>query len=214
MFNITILSDKNSWINKYIPQLINDLETKHQVFWCHDFIDIPNGDIAIFLGCYSIVNKQILAKNTNNIVVHASDLPKGRGWAPLTWQILEGKNKIPVVLFEAVEEMDAGVVYIKDHIEFDGTELCNKIREKQAENAIKLTKKFVSEYPDILKKGISQKGMPTFYKKRTSESSELDINKTIKEQFNLFRIVDNNDYPAFFIFKNKKYIIKIEEKNL
>ena len=30
-----------------------------------------------------------------------------------------------------------------------------------------------------------------------------------KEQFNLLRIVDNNSYPAFFFYKNKKYIIKI-----
>ena len=44
--------------------------------------------------------------NKNNIVVHASDLPKGRGFSPMSWQILEGKNKIKLsekILF-AVED--------------------------------------------------------------------------------------------------------------
>ena len=61
-------------------------------------------------------------------------------------------------------------------------------------------------------KGESQRGEETFYKKRTPKDSELDINKTIKEQFNLLRIVDNEKYPAFFKFKNKIYTLKIRER--
>ena len=45
----------------------------------------------------------------------------------------------------------------------------------------------------------------------TSEGSELDINKSIKSQFNMLRVVDNERYPAFFSHKKKKYIIKIYE---
>ena len=42
----------------------------------------------------------------------------------------------------------------------------------------------------------------------------VDLNKTIHEQFNLFRIVDNELYPAFFLHQGKKYILKIfEEEN-
>ena len=63
-------------------------------------------------------------------------------------------------------------------------------------------------------KGKSQRGEETFYKKRTPKDSELDINKTIKEQFNLLRIVDNEKYPAFFKFKNKIYTLKIESVKL
>ena len=38
---------------------------------------------------------------------------------------------------------------------------------------------------------------------------ELNVSKTIKEQFNLLRVCDNERYPAFFYLNNKKYIIKI-----
>ena len=40
-----------------------------------------------------------------------------------------------------------------------------------------------------------------------------DSNKSLKEQFNLLRIVDNINYPAFFELDRHKYILKIEKAN-
>ena len=56
-----------------------------------------------------------------------------------------------------------------------------------------------------------QKGKESFYPKRTAKDSRLDIDKTIKEQFNLLRIADNEEYPAFFEIDNHRYILKIEK---
>ena len=53
-----------------------------------------------------------------------------------------------------------------------------------------------------------QKGEETFYKKRGKSDSELDNNKTIKDNFNLLRVVDNEKYPAFFCLINVKYTLK------
>ena len=74
-------------------------------------------------------------------------------------------------------------------------------------------KKFLEDYVKI--KPQLQKGESSFYKKRRPDNSELDITKSIKDQFNLLRICDNENYPAFFFHKNKKYILKIieEKKN-
>ena len=59
----------------------------------------------------------------NTLVVHESELPKGHGWAPMTWQILEGKKQIPVTLLEAQNAVDSGQVYLREYIELKGTEL-------------------------------------------------------------------------------------------
>ncbi|MDR2645775.1 MAG: hypothetical protein LBC04_01160 [Holosporaceae bacterium] len=85
-----------------------------------------------------MIGREYLALHKHNIVVHESLLPYGKGWSPVTWQILEGKGIIPFVLFEAVEEMDAGVVYIRDEIHLDGTELVEEIREKQGNKTIEM----------------------------------------------------------------------------
>ena len=58
-------------------------------------------------------------------------------------------------------------------------------------------------------KPIKQRGSSTVYRRRTPNDSELNINKTLKLQFNLLRVVDNERYPAFFKHKNNKYILKV-----
>ena len=54
-----------------------------------------------------------------------------------------------------------------------------------------------------------KKGKGSYNRKRNSNDSEINIKKSIKSQFNLLRICDNERYPAFFKFKNQKYILKI-----
>ena len=83
------------------------------------------------------------------------------------------------------------------------------MREAQGNATIELITEVIARYPDI--SGRNQSGEASFYPRRTPKDSELDINKSIEEQFNLLRIVDNNYYPAFFIRKGTKYILKIEK---
>ena len=67
--------------------------------------------------------------------------------------------------------------------------------------------KYLKKFPAI--SPIKQNGKSTYNKKRTPKDSELDINKTIKDQFNHLRINDNIKFPSFFIYRKTKYFIKI-----
>jgi len=49
----------------------------------------------------------------------------------------------------------------------------------------------------------------SFYPKRTLADGELDISKTIQENFNLLRVGNNDAWPSFFYYKGVKYILKI-----
>lgn len=212
-FKISIISDLNSWINNYIPQLVNRLEEEsHQVYWVHQTNQIPEGDFVFYLGCGQIVPSEILQKNKHNLIVHESALPSGKGWSPLTWQILEGKNEIPITLFEATTLVDSGVIYLQDTLYFNGLELVNDLRKSQAQKSIDMCLDFVHEYPDIIAQGRPQQGKSTFYRKRIPQDSLLDPDKSIRDQFNLLRVVDNECYPAFFEIKNEIYILRVEKK--
>lgn len=212
-FKISILSDLDSWINNYIPQLVEHLEEeRHQVCWVHHTNLIPEGDFVFYLGCGQIVPSEILQKNKHNLVVHESALPLGKGWSPLTWQILEGKNDIPITLFEANTLVDSGVIYLQDTLHFNGLELVNELRKSQAQKSIDMCLSFVRKYPNIIAQAKPQKGDATFYRRRMPQDSLLDLDKSIREQFNLLRVVDNECYPAFFEINNERYIIKIEKR--
>ena len=49
-------------------------------------------DLCICLSYSKLLSEKDLSKFKNVLVVHESELPKGKGWSPLSWQILEGKK--------------------------------------------------------------------------------------------------------------------------
>lgn len=207
---IAVCSDINSWINEYIPEiLLQWLLLGHQCIWTHDAKNLSEGDICFYLSFSKIVGKEARSKYRNNLVVHESDLPSGKGWSPLTWQVLEGKSCIPVTLLEAEDSVDSGSVYAQKWITLEGHELIDEIRRKQATATNEICQWFVDEYPKTAEKGRAQQGTESYYNRRRPNDSELNHNKSLTEQFNLFRVVDNDRYPAYFIYKNHKYIVRI-----
>jgi methionyl-tRNA formyltransferase len=142
-------------------------------------------------------------------VVHESDLPQGKGWSPLTWQILEGKNRIPVTLLEAADRVDSGPIYNQHWIEFKEHELIDELRAEQAKATNALCHWFINNFPESAQQARNQIGEESFYKRRRPQDSALDPNKTIAEQFNLLRVVDNERYPAWFSLEGNLFKIKI-----
>ena len=205
---ITILTDNpNSWILPYVEELKKEFSGTHQIHHVFKFTDIIGGDVMLVLSCEKILKSEYLKLHKSNVVVHPSKVPLGKGWSPLAWQILEGSNYIPVTLFEAVEAVDAGDVYIVDYIKLEGHESNDEIKHQQGLLTIKMVTNYINEFGSFI--AVPQRGEETFYSRRGSKESELDVNKTIAEQFNLFRVVDNERYPAHFHLKGNKYILKI-----
>ncbi|MEO0755514.1 MAG: formyltransferase family protein [Cyanobacteria bacterium J06648_16] len=212
-FKIGVISDSDSWINAYIPGFLEKLtQLGHDTYHAHTIDDIREGDFLFILGCGKVIPKDTLLRNRHNLVVHESALPEGRGWSPLTWQILAGQNAIPITLFEAANDIDSGVIYLQSELTFKGTELVAELRETQAEVCVNLCLEFVRTYPDILSEARAQAGQPSYYRRRYPKDSQLDPEKSIVAQFDLLRVVDNERYPAFFEFRGETYYLKIQKK--
>ncbi|MDD5120703.1 MAG: methionyl-tRNA formyltransferase [Candidatus Omnitrophica bacterium] len=202
-----LIDNPGSWFNYYL----DDLKAMLRKYDLHIRIvrnsrDVRSGDILFLISCDRILKKSTLILNKHNIVVHESDLPRGRGWSPMTWQAAMGKMKIPVTLFDAFVDCDSGDYYLKDYILLDGTELIEDIRRKQAAKTIEMIDRYLSKYPMRAK---PQKGAATYYRRRTPADNQLNIFQSIRSQFNIMRVADNERYPLYFLFKGKKYILKI-----
>ncbi|MBU0660591.1 methionyl-tRNA formyltransferase [Patescibacteria group bacterium] len=208
---ITLLMDNpKSWYLSYARQLQTQLMSYgHVVSLVHSIDNMEKGDIAFFLSCEKIMKKSIRDLHTHSLVVHSSALPEGKGWSPLTWSILAGETSVTNTLFKAVDSVDAGTIYAQNVMHFIGNELLDELHDIQGNAINDLIINFIKTYPKGIENGYEQQGKETFYSKRTPKDSELDLNKTINEQFNLFRVVDNEKYPAFFYRGGKKYILKI-----
>lgn len=208
--DITILIDNESWILPFGEKLKITLEKLgYEVHFARSAEDVRPGWINFLLGCTRLVDQNTLNKNKHNLVVHESDLPRGRGFAPMAWQILEGKDKIPVCLIEAAADVDSGRIWLKDQIFLSGDELCEDWRKLQGDKTIELCLRFISEYHYL--SPIDQHGDSTYYSRRRAVDSEIDPDKSIREQMNLLRIVDNMRYPGFFHIDGIRYEIHIKK---
>jgi len=206
-----VVDNPRSWFVPFAEKLKENLGQFGTVDLLSDSKNIPHSnDVAFLLSCEKKVTSEMLMRSRSNIVVHASELPKGKGMSPLTWQILEGKNRIPITLFEAVEAIDAGPVYLREYVDFQGNELLHEMQNALGMKIMEMCEVFLSDWPQILSRGIAQNGEPSFYKKRTPDDSRLDPQKSLTEQFNLLRVVDNDRYPAFFEWNGRRYNLKIE----
>jgi methionyl-tRNA formyltransferase len=202
-----LIDNPKSWFVPFARQLKESLSlNSHDVIILHNQDDIDSCDFLFLLSCEKIIANHYLQRGTKAFVVHGSNLPEGRGWSPLTWEVLEGRREFYLSLIEASNRVDSGKVFKKAQFQLKGHELIDEMRQLQAEEICKLIIDFVRN-PTL--EGEDQLGVPTYYKKRSPADSELDIHKSLESQFNLLRVVDNNRYPAFFYRDGFKYIIQI-----
>jgi methionyl-tRNA formyltransferase len=204
-----LVNNPEGWVQPLVQRFVGALSKSYVTRYVEHTADVPEGDAAFFLGCSKIVPPEILRRNRLNLVVHGSDLPHGRGFSPIPWQVLEGKNRIPIVLFEAEEALDAGPIYCRDVIELDGTELLDEIHIKTWAKIESLITQFLASHMTMAP--IPQEGQPSVYARRTRKDDELDPNGTLAAQFDHLRIVDNDRYPAWFTYRGQRYLLKISK---
>jgi methionyl-tRNA formyltransferase len=208
MFVQILVDDRSSWIIPFAQQLTLRIKTLDiSVELIYSQTEIKGSDILFLLGCTKVLSAELLKKSKSPVLVHESDLPRGKGWSPLTWQVLEGKNQIPVCLIEAAAKVDSGRIFLKRHLSFSGHELLDELKQAQGEITIDLCLEFLQNYGKI--QAEDQSGQESFYSRRNPESSRLNPRLSLEEQFNLLRVCDNERYPAFFEHNHQKYIIKI-----
>ena len=106
---------------------------------------------------------------------------------------------------------DNGPIYLQEWLTFKGDELSSEWRQMQADATKDLCLKWVENYPEILKQGLAQKGEASFYAKRSPKDSQILVDQTIEQQFNLLRVVDNKHYPAFFEMNGTRYQLQIQK---
>ena len=158
---------------------------------------------------HRLLSAEQLALHRHNLVVHESALPQGQGWSPMSWQILEGASSIPITLFEATAALDAGPIYLQQQIKLQGHELVEEWRSLQAQATLDLCLAWFDRYREVVAASQPQHGEASHYRRRRPADSQLDPERSLTEQFNLMRVVDNNRYIAFLELRGQRYELKI-----
>ena len=213
MKKIVFLLDKtNNWIEPYVNNFIySSVDGKYKFTISYSYQECIGNEIVFILGNTKILDNRFTATNKLNLVVHESDLPNGKGFSPIQWQILSGINDIVFTLFEATANIDSGDIVLQKRVKFSGYELFDEIRDIQGKMTMEIIREFLTVYPKFDRK--KQYGEESIFKRRSIEDDKLDVNKTIYEQFNHFRVSDNDRFPCWFDIDGHKYEVKIYKKN-
>lgn len=208
--NITVLTSSehhpvNLWINKWTSE-----RPPHQKV---DLIRSPSaavgGDLLFLVSCTEIVSEAVRQKYTHTLVIHASDLPEGRGWSPHIWDILNGKNEIVVCLLAATDKVDRGDVWHKIRCKIPKHYLYSDIIDVVNGAHLELMDFAIQNYKTIVPTPQPKNIEPTYHPRRTPLDSMVSPNKTIVELFDQLRVCDAKRFPAFFEMDGKKFKISI-----
>lgn len=183
---------------------------EHEVELVTDRHMLSGGDVLFLVSCSQIIRAAERDLYKKSLVLHASDLPKGRGWSPHIWAILRGENRITVSLLEAEDSVDTGRVWFKSSFELQGHELLPEINQRLFDTELMLMTRAVSEFGFVVPQE-QQEEAGDYMQRRTPMDSCIDAEIPISDQFELLRTVDNNRYPAYFDYRGHRYILKIEK---
>ncbi len=79
---ITLLcSSSDHPVNSMLYRWIEKNKEKHKINLCRTKSSLESGDILFLISCSEIIGEDVRRRFSKVLVLHASDLPKGRGWS-------------------------------------------------------------------------------------------------------------------------------------
>lgn len=168
------------------------------------------GDILFLISCSELIRKPLRDRFRATLVIHASDLPKGRGWSPHVWEILGGADHLTVTLLEAEDRVDTGAIWNKIRVPLEGHELYDEINARLFAAECALMDYAVDQFDSVKPQPQPADGA-SYHAKRTPEMSALDPHQSLAAQFDQLRVADPHRFPAFFDYRGHRYILKIEK---
>jgi methionyl-tRNA formyltransferase len=196
-------------VNAWLEDWAAANRDRHEIEIIRNKRDASGGDLLFLVSCGEVVNAKVRSRYLRTLVIHASDLPDGRGWSPHVWQIADGASEITVTLLEAEDKVDSGAIWKQLRIAIDPSWLHDEINTALFQAELGLM-----DYATINFDGAEPRkqvdGPHSYYRKRTPEDSRVNPELSIAEQFNLIRVCDPVRFPAFFELNGRKYRLIVE----
>jgi len=207
---IILCSAKDHPVNLMLERWMSFHRAQHDIVLVRNKSELVAGDLLFLISCGEIIDAEDRKNFSKTLVIHASDLPKGRGWSPHVWSIIEGASEIVVTLLEAEDKVDSGAIWKKIKIEVPKHFLFCEINEMLFSAEYELMDFAVENFFHVVPVAQTNEA-PSYYPKRSPKDSELDPDKSINSQFDLIRVSDPERYPAFFKMHGHTYKLTVEK---
>lgn len=212
---ISILcSDARHPINRHLEKWAIGHNTEHVIEIVRRKIDLGGGDILFLVSCSEILSASDRSIYRSSLVLHASDLPQGRGWSPHIWEIVSGREEIVLTLLEAADSVDTGRIWAKRNIAVPRHALWDEINGLLFATEIELMDFAIASFGTINPVEQAPDIAPTYYPRRNPDDSRIDPDRSIADQFDQIRVCDPDRFPSFFEFRGHRYKIRLEKTDV
>lgn len=210
--NITILCSSSSHpVNRMLDRWMVENQACHVISLVRQKAELCGGDILFLISCGEKISREDRQSFGKVLVIHASDLPQGRGWSPHIWSLLSGASSITVSLLEAEDAIDSGAIWKKVVVPVPKHALFDEINDLLFEAESQLMSFAIEAFYSVTPEPQNGCVEPCYYPRRTPQDSELDAQKSIAEQFDLLRVCDPQRFPAFFKLHGHTYKVIVEK---
>ena len=206
-----LCSSEDHPVNAWLFGWASSLSDVHHVSILRDKTQLGTGDILFLVSCTEMIPSDLRACYGYCIVLHASDLPKGRGWSPHVWAVLEGADRITVSAITAEDRIDSGDVWAKTDFEVSPSALHDEINTSLFEAELRLMDRVIEMIEKNETPQPQSDDQATYYSRRTPLDSEIDPDRPISEQFDKIRISDPERYPAYFRIRGAVFEISLRK---
>lgn len=204
-----LLSDPQHPIKDRLVAWIADNQLAHKIELRHKAADLSGGDFLFLVSCHEMIRPALRNRYRHTLVLHASDLPEGRGMSPHVWQVLAGRNEFMLSLLNAEDEVDTGAIWQKLPVRIRSTDLWYEIDAQLFEAELALIN-WALDHCDTTQP-VPQQGLATYHRRRTPADSQIDPSKPLRESFNQLRVANPDRYPTWFEIDGQRYTLKLEK---
>lgn len=148
--------------------------------------------------------------NRNIVVFHSSDLPKGRGWAPIYYSIAEGQTRHHITALLISPRADAGRILGKLSFPIPPSLTAPVLRRWDDESCIQLLAEIAKRYPEGNFEGLEQvEAEATYRARRRPEDNEVSVDSKIVDILPHLRACEEKA-PAYFLYDGVKYFVSVK----
>jgi len=182
--HLVVLSAREDYARNIIEPVSAELAMQG-VVWSvttdHSALD-ETSDMVFLLGYDKIVDAKTIAKLRGRLAVfHSSDLPKGRGWAPIYTTIASQATVHTVTLCYANQAIDAGNILLKARIPVPAYYTGAMLRSVGQRVIGQLISRYARRFNGNLPPGIEPQGESSYVPRRKPEDAEMEVDKSLSE---------------------------------
>ena len=206
-----VCSNSSHPVNAYLSAWAQRHSQDHNIEIVRKKSELTGGDVLLLVSCGEIISAKDRAPYGVCLVLHASDLPRGRGWSPHIWELAAGAPQITLSLLEAEDKVDSGRIWQKVQIPVPPTALWDEINHLLFTAELQLMDFALASYGHIQPQEQPYDEASTYYRQRTPQDSRIDPQQSIANQFDLIRVCDPHRFPAFFEYRGQLFLLKLEK---